>query len=235
MVAELDRLSGSGLAHMGDRRAHGPKIRLGAQEGIPVASDHDRKRSVLGADRAAGHGRIEERHAYSLKIGMHAPDGDRRDRAHVDEEPAPWRRRQKAAFAIDDLFDLRRVGEHGNDDIRVPCGIRQAFGAGSAMGEEIIHGFLADVVGTNSITCLEQIEGHFAPHRPQADKADCSLLVVSLHHAVSLLNVCHEALRDPDSPIAARRRKSSPIAKCSRMTFSACSGSRPTMASKMRR
>ena len=82
---------------------------------------------------------------------MHAPDGNGGDRAHIDEKPAAWRRAQQAAFAIDDLLDLRRVGEHRNDDVRVPRCVCRTLGAGSTLGNEVVNGLLAHVIGADCI------------------------------------------------------------------------------------
>ena len=93
------------------------------------------------------------------------------------------------------------------------CASRRTLGAGSTLGNEVVNGLLAHV---RASTGLEP-SGLFAPHR--ADKADRCVAIVSSHRVFSLLNMCHEALRASDSPIAARRRKSSPIAKCSQDPF----------------
>jgi hypothetical protein len=86
---------------------------------------------------------------------MHTPNGNGRDRAHIGEEPAPWRRFQNTAFAVDDLFNLRRIREHGNDDICVPYCLSNAICPNNPMGEKIIHSLATDVVGANGIACLE--------------------------------------------------------------------------------
>ena len=159
-------------ADMGDGRAHGPEDRLGAREGLRFPPDHDRQGGVRRTDRAARHGRVEERDALLGEVLGHAPHRDRRDRAHVDEKAPARRRRQEAVRTVDHLLDLRRVGQHRDRDVGLPRRVSRARRGRGAMLGEFLDRLGPHVVGAHRVAGLEKVDHHLPAHRSEPDEAD---------------------------------------------------------------
>jgi hypothetical protein len=151
-----------------DRLQHRPR-RL---EVLRLAADHDRQAALDGPGLTAGDRRVDGAHAAGLRrLGQ--PDRDvGPDGAGVDQQGAGLGRVEHAAVAEDDGLDVRRVGKHGQDDVRVADRFGDVGGAPAAGGDQLVDLVPAAVVADHLVTGLEEVGGHRAAHDAESDHRD---------------------------------------------------------------
>jgi hypothetical protein len=102
LVAGLGDLTGAGCADMGHPRAEDLEDRAGALDVRGLTADHDRERAVAGADVAAGDRRVEEGDAAGARLRGQLAGERGGDGAHVDDQGARRRRRDRALGPAED-------------------------------------------------------------------------------------------------------------------------------------
>jgi hypothetical protein len=121
LIGQFRKLPCPGRADV-NRSTHGQQHWLNGCEHVRVASGHYGKRSLLCADRAPGHRRINVVHAalgefLRMILGLCRPD-----RAHVDDDAA---RLYAVSYSLGEehLPDNGAVAQHEDDDIRLTCSL----------------------------------------------------------------------------------------------------------------
>ena len=170
LVGDLADLTGAGVADMGDVLAHELEQGEGAVEGGFAAAGHDREARGLGADFAAGDGSVEPVAAGFLDGFGEGRGGGGADGRHVDHEAAGLQAGADALGGVEDGVDVRRVGQHEDDDVGGGGdGLRRVehLGAGGDLGRE--GGAAGDKEGVAGVL---EVHGHGAAHDAEADKSD---------------------------------------------------------------
>ena len=120
LVACLGQLPGARATDPDDRATHRLEDGSCALDGGRVAADHDRQRAVGRADLAARHRRVEE-----CAAARGAALGERRHRgrqvgAHRAHDQPVVGTGQDAGRSVEDRLEVRRVGDHDDEDVDQP-------------------------------------------------------------------------------------------------------------------
>ena len=166
---------------MDELAAHVAQHRLGRRHVLLVLADHEGQRGVGGADRPAGHGRVQgpvPGGARLLRGGARVRDVDG---GAVDEERAGLRGGQEPLGTAVRGEDVATRRQHGDDDVRVPhrlgSGVRDPDPAVAGRGV----GRVREVEAHHVMAGGGQVDGHRTAHVAQADEAD-PLLVWGFGH-----------------------------------------------------
>ena len=154
---------------MDDVLAHAFERRFGFSEGRVGAAGHDRQRAGDGTDFAAGHRGIHEIDAGGSEIDPDPAGGGGGDGAHVHRHQPRCHALRRAAH---DFGDVRRIGDHRDHQFIALRGLRRAAAPLGAGVEQRLHRFGAARPDSELVAALEQVEGHRAPHDPEADESD---------------------------------------------------------------
>ena len=130
-----------------------------AERLYPLAHRHVRRRRV-----EVGEGSTERR--------RHRARGARRDRAHLDDEPAAHARAEHAARAEQHLLRLRRVGQHRDRDIGVAHRVGDAGGDADPLPGHALQRLGSHVMDGHVVPGAREVARHVASHDADADEAD---------------------------------------------------------------
>ena len=86
---------------------------------------------------------------------------------------------QQAVLAVNGRLDMRRVGQHGDDDVGALRGLGRVLGPGRAFLDDIGDGGLVEIERAHRVPGLQQVAHHLQAHRAEADEADAALVVPS--------------------------------------------------------
>jgi hypothetical protein len=120
VVADLHETSGIALPDIGRAGAEELEVRPRRVPRVVRARHDDGELAGIDDRRVAAHGSGEQRDAALVGDGTHLGRGVGRDGRGVDDHGrSPVRRREQAAFARDDLLEVRRAGDHREHDVSV--------------------------------------------------------------------------------------------------------------------
>ena len=97
----------------------------------------------------------------------------RADAGSVDPEGALLRVGEDAVLAADYALNIGGVRHHGDDDVGVLDGVRDARGTLAAFGDELVDLVLAAVEAGDGVAGLDQVDGHGQAHDSESD--DCNV------------------------------------------------------------
>src|SRR5574340_556816 len=97
-----------------------------------------------------------------------------RNGTHVDDDQPFSRTLKNALWAGDDLFNLRRVWQHGNYNIRGHSYRARRWCELCSGTQNLLHLRLVRMASVDGdmVLCFEQVERHRASHGADADKSD---------------------------------------------------------------
>ena len=154
-----------------------------------IAADHHRQGAVDGFWFAAAHRRVQHFNTFGPQRFADFPARQRRDRAHINHHGARLCPFDNAVFTQRHLFHMRRVWQHGDNDValfgnrlRRRCGL-------CTRGNHVGNRFRVTVGHHQRITGFQQIFAHRFAHNAKTDKTyfDCHN-VLSLHPGDYFLN-----------------------------------------------
>ena len=171
LVRDLGRLPVAVAADQRDVLAHEREDRLDRLERALGAADHDREARRLRADLAAGNRRVEIFAAKLVDLLGEVLGGDRRDRAHVDDDLALRKPLRDASGAKEHRLDVGRVGNHEDDQFGL---LSQFLAVGAGDGAFVDQLLRRRAAGVNEklVTAFQQVAGHRAPHDAESDETD---------------------------------------------------------------
>src|SRR5437867_4584950 len=151
--------------------AHEIEKRLHLFERVFRAAHHDRERGRLGPDFAAGHRRVQVLAAERFDLLRESLGVDRRDGTHVDHDLAFGEPARDAILAEQHRCNVRRVGHHADDDVRLlrHCLRRVAFNR--ALISETL-GRRLNIVDAEFVTARAQVPRHRGAHDAKTDETN---------------------------------------------------------------
>src|SRR3984885_1476095 len=176
LVRDLGRLSVAVAADKRDVLAHEREDRLDLLEGRLGPADHNRETRRLGADLAAGYRRVEIFAAKGTHLLGEVLCGDRRDRAHVDDDLALRKPLRDTSGAKQHRLDVRRIRDHGDDNVRLLAYFLSIGASDRALVDELLQRRAAGM-NEKLMTAFQEVGGHRAPHDAETDETDlCHVL-----------------------------------------------------------
>ena len=180
LVCDLGRLSVAIAPDKRDVLAHEREDRLDLLERALRPADHDGEARRLRADLAAGNRSIEIVAAEFIDLFGELLRGDRRDRAHVDDDLAFRQPFGDAPGAKEHGLHVGRVGNHGDDHLGLLADFLPIGASDSALVDQLLR---RRATGMNEelMTAFEQMVGHRAPHDAESDETDlCHYILLQL-------------------------------------------------------
>src|SRR5829696_3633202 len=173
LVASLDHLTRPCRSHMCRHLAHHVEQWSSTLEVLLRTTHHDGERALYGPHVTSGDRCIQHRSAL-LSDPFRKLLGDYwRDRAHVHQQCAVADAFEYAALPGHYGFNVRRVGEHGDDDVAHLSHLHRASGGG---GVPLLRQFLrllrAAVVQNELVSRLHQVLRHRPAHDPESYESD---------------------------------------------------------------
>ena len=117
LVGKFGDVARADITDEDNGRPHFFENRFDRFKGFFVSANHDGKRTVDGFGFAARNRGIEHSDALGLGCGADFLRGRRSDRTHIDEDGARPGAFEYAVFTHHGFFDMRRIGQHGNNDV----------------------------------------------------------------------------------------------------------------------
>ena len=172
LVGQLGSVAGTHLTAADRRSTHGIQHRLIGIKDLLLAAYHKAQGAVNGLGFTAGDGSIQHLHALLLQLGVDLLGGHRVDGRAVNEHCTGLHVGNYAVFAQHHLFDLRRVGQHSDDNVALLTDL--LLGGPLCTGSfQFLHGSLAAVIHQQiRIACLQQVLCHRFAHDAQTDKSN---------------------------------------------------------------
>jgi hypothetical protein len=134
-----------------------------------IAADHDRQRGVLGADRRAGYGRIDEGNTFFGKTLGGLLRSIRIAAGRIDPQRSGMQRRQEL---VDDLINLNARRQHGDDDLGVRA-VREIVRERRAVLARMALCLLARAIPDEELVLFGEVARHRETHGAEAD--ECNL------------------------------------------------------------
>ncbi len=106
-------------------------------------------------------------HARGDSLGGH-----RRNAAHVDDDSAGLQSGQDAGVAGQHEIDVRRVGQHRDDDGRLPRNVGGRRRRDGARTDKLVDRAAAPVVDDERVPCRDQVLGHRLAHDAKTNKSN---------------------------------------------------------------
>ena len=104
---------------------------------------------------------------------MELTGGDGRDGRHVDQDRAGPQALPDPRRSEDRFFDLRCVGNHGDDDVAMPCDLLRVVVPDRACALEAFDRFGASVNGRmECVARAQQARAHWFAHGTDTDQSD---------------------------------------------------------------
>jgi hypothetical protein len=176
LVRDLGRLTVAVASDQRDVLAHLLEQRTDALEHRRIAAAHDGQRRGLGADLAARHRRVDVIGTGGVDSLGERLGRDGRDRAHVDDRlaraaAARLQRGRDSAGPEQDRFDVGRVGNHDEDDLRLPGHLgRVRAGDRARRGDAV--GDPAAALDEQLVARIDEVKRHRRSHDPEPDESD---------------------------------------------------------------
>src|SRR5450759_2699745 len=174
LVGRLAELPGAGGAQMRDPLSHRLEDGTRLLQRRGVASDEEGQCPLVRSFLASGHRRVQERDAALRQPRGDAAGSLRRDRGGVDDDRAGGRAGGRAAFPEMDLFDLRRIGHGGYDDIALAADLGRLPDCPSArdLARERLRFFEVAGHDRERKPGLREVARHSLAHGPKSNEAD---------------------------------------------------------------
>ena len=172
LVRHLGGLTNTRFADKGNVLAHEGENRHCSIEILLAAAHHDGQRRGLGADFAAGDGRVKIAAAQFGYLPGKLAGLDRRNRAHVDDEMSGGKTLDNTVSTEKDFGHLRRVGHHDNGDLACGGNLSGRADDGQTAIQQLGRSRIY-MQGTDDIVpAREQVPGHWRAHYPQSNEPD---------------------------------------------------------------
>src|SRR5215207_342340 len=171
LVACFDHLTGSDGSNMRRHLPHYVEQWASTLEVLLRTAHHDGERALYGPHVTSGDRRVQHRGALLSDLLRKLLGDYRRDGAHVHHQRALADAFEGAALPDHHSLNVRRVGEHGDDDVarlshlpRAPCGGRVSFLC------QFLRLLRAAVVQDQLVARLHQVLRHRPAHDPKSYK-----------------------------------------------------------------
>src|SRR5829696_3595501 len=171
LVARLDHLTGPDGSNMRRHLPHHVEQWASTLEVLLRTAHHDGESALYGPHVASGDRRIQHRGALLSDLLRKLLGDHGRDRAHVHEQRAVADAFENAALSSHHGLNVRRVGEHGDNDVACLRHLSRASGGGGVSSLcQFLRLLLAAVVDDQLVARVHQVLRHRPAHDPKPYK-----------------------------------------------------------------
>src|SRR5918994_993697 len=171
LVGDLRGLAITVAADESDVLAHELEQGLHLFEGALGPADHDGERGLLGPDLAARDRRVEVIATLLVDAPGEVFGGNRRDRAHVDNDLAGRKALRDSARAEERRLHMRCVRHHRDDDLGVFGNLPAGAARHRALSEHLLR-WRIEVVQEQFVAYCLEMPGHGPAHDAKTEKSD---------------------------------------------------------------